>query len=251
DAEGRRVAAIWVDDESNIVLPFDPEEVMVTLWSEAYRNVGSGSASAAKALALRAYYRLRPAIPRRLQIGMRRVGARIQARGRFPRWPVETSLHDFYEVLFGCLQRVAGQPIPWIAPWPNGRSWALVLTHDVETAVGVEKIELLRQVELDGGFRSSWNFVPERYHTDEEVLEPLRADGFELGVHGLRRDGRDLESLAMIDERAPVMRRYAERWGAVGFRSPATHRVWEWMPLLGFEYDSSSPDTDPYEPIPG
>lgn len=48
-----------------------------------------------------------------------------------------------------------------------------------------------------------------------------------------------------------MMRRYAERWGAVGFRSPATHRVWEWMPLLGFEYDSSSPDTDPYEPIPG
>jgi hypothetical protein len=47
------------------------------------------------------------------------------------------------------------------------------------------------------------------------------------------------------------MREYAERWQAVGFRSPATHRVWEWMPLLGFDYDSSYPDTDPYEPQPG
>jgi hypothetical protein len=35
------------------------------------------------------------------------------------------------------------------------------------------------------------------------------------------------------------MREFATRWNAVGFRSPATHRVWEWMPLLGFHYDSS------------
>ena len=47
------------------------------------------------------------------------------------------------------------------------------------------------------------------------------------------------------------MREYAKKWRAVGFRSPATHRVWEWMPLLGFDYDSSFPDTDPYEPQPG
>ena len=38
---------------------------------------------------------------------------------------------------------------------------------------------------------------------------------------------------------------------AYGFRSPATHRRWEWMPELPFLYDSSFPDTDPYEPIPG
>jgi hypothetical protein len=48
-----------------------------------------------------------------------------------------------------------------------------------------------------------------------------------------------------------AIRQYANRWGAVGYRSPATHRRWEWMPLLGFEYDSSYPDTDPFEPQPG
>jgi hypothetical protein len=47
------------------------------------------------------------------------------------------------------------------------------------------------------------------------------------------------------------MRAAAERWGAVGFRAPATQRRWEWMPLLGFDYDSSYPDTDPYEPQAG
>jgi len=47
------------------------------------------------------------------------------------------------------------------------------------------------------------------------------------------------------------MREYADRWHAAGFRSPATQRRWEWMPRLGFDYDSSYSDTDPYEPQPG
>jgi hypothetical protein len=57
--------------------------------------------------------------------------------------------------------------------------------------------------------------------------------------------------LEMIGRRSPEMRAYAERWGARGFRSPATHRDWELMPLLGFDYDSSYPDTDPFEPQAG
>jgi hypothetical protein len=47
------------------------------------------------------------------------------------------------------------------------------------------------------------------------------------------------------------MREAAEHWGSVGFRSPAMHRHFEWMPLLGFDYDSSCPDTDPFEPQAG
>jgi glycosyltransferase involved in cell wall biosynthesis len=47
------------------------------------------------------------------------------------------------------------------------------------------------------------------------------------------------------------MRSHAERWNAVGFRSPGTQRKWGWMPRLGFDYDSSYSDTDPYEPQPG
>jgi len=47
------------------------------------------------------------------------------------------------------------------------------------------------------------------------------------------------------------MRAAATRWGAVGLRSPATQRSWDLMPMLGFDYDSSYTDTDPYEPQPG
>jgi hypothetical protein len=110
---------------------------------------------------------------------------------------------------------------------------------------------LLRAVERDLGYCSSWNFVPERYTVDPAVLATLRAEGCEVGVHGLRHDGRDLASRRMLEERLPAMRSYADTWGAVGFRSPATQRSWDLMPLLGFDYDSSYTDTDPYEPQPG
>jgi hypothetical protein len=141
--------------------------------------------------------------------------------------------------------------VPWLDPWPEGFSWALVLTHDVETAEGCRQVELLRGPERELGYRSSWNFVPERYPVQHELMAALRAEGCEIGVHGLRHDGRDLGSAKLLAERRPRMRRYAQEWGAVGFRSPATQRVWEWMPTLGFDYDSSYTDTDPYEPQAG
>ena len=78
-----------------------------------------------------------------------------------------------------------------------------------------------------------------------------RKAGFEIGVHGLYHDGRDLESERTLQRRLPEIRQWAERWHAVGFRSPATHRSWGLMPQLGFDYDSSYPDTDPYEPVAG
>jgi hypothetical protein len=182
---------------------------------------------------------------------MRRAFAQIQARTEFPRWPVESSLHDLYAYLLGRLEEVTGGPLPWIGAWPGGFAWTLLLTHDVETAVGYQNVHLLRDVEKQMGFRSSWNFVPRRYEVDQALVEELWRDGFEVGVHGLYHDGRDLASRELVEQRGPAMRAYGTRWRAVGFRSPATHRRWELMPLLGFEYDSSYPDTDPFEPQPG
>ncbi len=175
----------------------------------------------------------------------------MQARSRFPRWPVETALHDFFDLFISMLAGIAGEPVPHIAPWPDGHSWALVLTHDVETAAGVEAIEPILELERGFGLRSSWNFVPRRYAVDDDRLSELVADGFEVGVHGLLHDGRDLESLERLRERLPGIREAAERWGAVGFRSPATQRQWELMPMLGFDYDCSYPDSDPFEPQGG
>ena len=251
DGQGQPVARVWHDGNGNLVLPFDPAEAITACWAERYRTAGDSIAGWSRQMALRSYYRLRPALPRPVQLRLRQAYSRVQARTTFPRWPVETALHDLYAVLFHWSTLLAGGPVPWIAPWPHGHRWALVLTHDVETAAGCRMLPVVRDLELGLGYRSAWNFVPGRYHVDDDLVAGLTEQGFEVGVHGLYHDGRDLESLAVLEERLPAIREYAGRWQAGGFRSPATHRVWEWMPRLGFDYDSSYPDTDPFEPQPG
>jgi hypothetical protein len=250
DEDGRPLGAVWCAVDGSIVTPFDPDEVVTTFWSERYAEVDGLSSRRVRSAAMAAYYGVRPLLPRRLQIGMRRLYSRVQAKTACPRWPVEDSLHAFLDTVLGWAGSLAGGPVPWIAPWPSGRTWALVLTHDVETMEGVRRMSVLRDLEASRGYRSSWNFVPGRYSVDDGLVAELQYQGFEVGLHGLYHDGRDLEP-SELPRRLPEMRRYAERWGAVGFRSPATHREWETMATLPFDYDSSSPDTDPYEPQPG
>jgi peptidoglycan/xylan/chitin deacetylase (PgdA/CDA1 family) len=252
DAAGARVASVWRGADGSVLLPFDPDEVLRTYVSEDYHAVAQGRGSeATSALARRAYYTLRPLIPRRLQIAMRRAHSRVRMRATFPAWPVEPCLHDLLRAVLGLAAEVARAPVPYLAPWPSGRTSAVVLTHDVETHVGYGCLDLMMERERRAGFRSSWNFVPERYAVEDERVRALVADGFEVGLHGLRHDGRDLESLATLQKRLPAMRSWAQRWGAVGFRSPATQRGFDLIPVLGFDYDSSYPDTDPFEPQGG
>ena len=249
DAAGRPVASVWRDAGGNVLLPFDPGEVMWRFFSEHYQDAARGAGL--RALLVRAYYVARPLIPRPVQIALRRAFTRVQEHASFPAFPVEPALHDFYEWLFQLVAEFAGGPVPWLSRWPHGHEWALVLTHDVETAAGLAALDTLRDIERATGHRSSWNFVPQRYPTPDPIIAQLTAEGCEIGVHGLRHDGRDLGSLRLLRRRLPAIKRYARRWGAVGFRSPATQRTWELMPLLGFGYDSSYHDTAPYEPQPG
>jgi len=248
--DGRPVASIWAHADGSVLLPFDPDELIGNLRGERYRTIGGRqSSSRLTGFARRVYYLVRPVVPRRLQIALRRRFARVQARASFPRWPVEPSLHDLQELILGVCARVAGQPLPMLSAWPGDFRWALVLTHDVERRVGYESIHVLRDLELRCGYRSAWNLVPRRdYDVDAELVQELRDGGFEVGVHGLHHDGRDIECLR---ERLGEIRDWATQWGSTGFRAPALHRDWEVMPQLGFDHDSSVPDTDPYEPMPG
>jgi hypothetical protein len=251
--QGIVLASIWHGEDGSVFLPFDPNEIISNYLSERYKTLAKPAlVPRLEVLARRSYYRVRPFLPRAAQMRMRRSFSRVQAKAQFPRWPIETALHDFYALLFSLLAEIAAEPIPTLAPWPQGFRWALVLTHDVEGAVGHANLLKLLQVELRRGYRSSWNFVPENEAPAEDVfVEELRASGFEVGVHGLLHDGRDLASLRMLKKRLPRIRDYAQRWQAVGFRSPGTLRRLELMPLLGFDYDSSYSDTAPFEPQPG
>jgi len=135
--------------------------------------------------------------------------------------------------------------------WPNGKKFAFVLTHDVESKAGLDRCQSLMQLELDMGFRSSFNFVPEGdYQVSGELRRELTANGFEVGIHDLKHDGRLFTSRNNFRRRATRINHYAREWGASGFRSGFMLRNLDWLHDLEVQYDASTFDTDPFEPQP-
>lgn len=202
--------------------------------------------------ALTAYYAIKPLVPRSVQLRARRRYARRQASRAFPSWPIEPILVDAaHRGIRQTLHERAVDQIPMIGYWPSDYQSACILTHDVEGPSGIANIEQVREIERRHGLVSSWNFVAEDYSIPDGAFRTLRDAACEIGLHGIHHDGKLFQSRARFEAELPKIRNYLERWGAVGFRSPATHRRAPWMHELGCLYDSSFPDTDPFEPQPG
>lgn len=214
---------------------------------ERYRGEDRG-----RSHALAAYYAVKSLLPRRLQIAMRRMYARRQARTEFPRWPIEPLLVERRRAeLRAALDRRDGERMPVVASWPEGKRFAAILTHDVEGPSGVANVRRVLEIERRHGFVSSWNFVAEWYPIEDTLFDHIRAAGCEVGLHAIKHDCKLFESRASFEAELPAIHRYLAEWDAAGFRSPATHRNADWMPELGALYDSSFPDTDPFEPQAG
>jgi len=181
------------------------------------------------------YYRVKPYIPRSVQIQMRRVVVQQQRRKSKHVWPIDEN---------------AGKlPEGWRG-WPDNKSFALVLTHDVDTGKGMERCASLMDIEMGLGFRSSFNFVPERYNIPPQLRRMMEKCGFEVGIHGLNHDGNMFRSRAIFEYQSFHINRYLKDWGVVGFRAPLMYHHLEWIQELDIEYDTSTFDTDPFEPQP-
>lgn len=178
---------------------------------------------------------MKPWIPRSVQLFLRRTNVRIRMKKYREIWPID--------------ERAATPPFGW-AGWPEGKRFALILTHDVDTARGMERCHALANLEESLGFRSSFNFVPERYNVKRDLRQHLTSRGFEVGVHDLNHDGKLYDSLEIFEERAIKINQYLETWESVGFRSASMLHNLEWIHKLNIVYDASTFDTDPFEPQP-
>jgi hypothetical protein len=181
------------------------------------------------------YYFVKPVIPRFLQIAVRRKQAAQTARGVKNTWPIDWSSGI--------------KPEGWRG-WPDDRDFAFVVTHDVESERGLRRCLRLARAERDLGFVSSFNFVPEKYFLLPEIRNELTTTRFEVGVHDLRHDGRLFSSEKTFLQHVPIINSYLALWKAAGFRAGSMYHNLEWMHNIRIEYDSSTFDTDPFEPQP-
>jgi hypothetical protein len=224
------------------------EDVLPRVLGEAIYGPKQWQLSAAK----RFYYQVKPFLPRSLRTLGRQLYRQSQ-EAHFPlKWPVEDRYVRFqFQCLASVLEQRGLDSIPYVNFWPAGHRYSFVLTHDIEEEQGATFVQAVADLEERYGFRSVFNFVPERYPIDAGLLEDLRQRGFEIGVHGLKHDGKLFSSRSLFERRATKINQYLHQWGAVGFRAPYTHRNPEWMQALEVEYDLSFFDTDPHEPLPG
>jgi peptidoglycan/xylan/chitin deacetylase (PgdA/CDA1 family) len=213
---------------------------------------GAHDVTTPRSRALTSFYALEPYIPLRIKLAVRRLYARRRSTYGFPAWPVEDSLVRLQGELFRAeMERRGVDRIPFLNFWPDAKRFAFVLTHDVEGPVGLSNIERVLDVERQHGVVSAWYFVAEDYEIPPGTFELIRSAGGEVGLHGLTHDGKLFGDRACFEAQLEGIHRCLRDWGAVGFRSPATHRNAAWMHELGCLYDSSVPDTDPFEPQPG
>jgi hypothetical protein len=184
----------------------------------------------------RFFYALKPLIPRTVQIFLRRQIAEHKRRKNGYHWPIDPNS--------------AKPPEGWPG-WPDGKNFALVLSHDVDTLKGYNNVRKLADLEEEMGFRSQFNFVPERYgEISVDLLTELKQRGFGIGVHGLKHDGKLFSSKKIFDERAPRINAYLKKWGTRGFTTPSMIRNHDWMHALDIDHCVSTFDTDPFEPEP-
>ena len=182
----------------------------------------------------RAYYALKPFIPWSWRMSFRRAIARRQRRLYENVWPID---------------EVASHPPREWQGWPDGRQFAFLISHDVEGPAGLENCRRLAEIEMELGFRSCFNFVPEGTYTVPPSLRSWLVErGFEVGVHDLHHDGKLYHSAHRFTHHARRINDYLRSWDARGFRSAYMLRNLDWIHELGIEYDSSTFDTDPFEP---
>lgn len=228
-----------------------PNELDLDLDDEHYlyeRYAGGGDRSRL----LELYYRVRPVVPRRVQLALRRAYAPRQARREFPAWPSEDLLlRREHARLREQLDARGTETMPVVGWWPHGRSSAAIITHDVEGPEGVARIPEILEIEAQHGIVSSWNFCADWYPIPDGTFQLVRDAGCEVGLHGIKHDGLLFASRTNFTMELPKIHAALGAFDAVGFRSPSTHRNAEWMHELACLYDSSFPDSDPFEPQGG
>jgi len=158
-------------------------------------------------------------------------------------------------IFLAALVIASGSPIPTIGFWRRGKSYALAVSHDVETRVGLEDgAGLLIGVEKEIGIRSTWNIPSDRYPLSSQLLIALAETG-EVGGHDTKHDGRLV--FTSFKDKVGRVRRCRERLESLskrevrGFRAPLLQHGRELVEALGragYEYDSSMPSWEPLSP---
>ena len=158
-------------------------------------------------------------------------------------------------IFLASLVTASPDPIPIIRFWRRGKSFALAISHDVETQLGLEDgAARLIEVERELGVQSTWNIPSDRYPLSSQLLVSLAKSG-EVGGHDTKHDGKLLftkgeakvKRVRLCKERLEHLSGQEVR----GFRAPLLQHsrgLVDSLAEAGYGYDSSMPSWEPLSP---
>jgi hypothetical protein len=234
---------------ARLELPFDPKEVIDNLRLERY----VGQSPKGSDLLRECYYSVRPFMTLDIRKSVQRWRARNWQNIPFPKWPVDTTVEDVCEKLMLLSMEARGvESVPFVWFWPKGARGCCVMTHDVETAAGMDFCDEVMNVDDAYGTKASFEVVPEtRYEVSRAQVDRMWKRGFEVTIQDLNHDGRLFDNEKEFLKRAQTINRYAAQYGAKGFRAAVLYRKPEWLDALEFSYDMSIPTVAHLDPQRG
>ena len=150
-------------DGSEVLLPYDPVEVIDNLRLERYATQFACSRLNGWQRALKTfYYFLRPGMPVAVRKHLQRAYLRGWESAPFPRWPVDTTVESIHEdLLFRSMKASGVEKMPFVWFWPGGAKSCVTLTHDVEGPEGFAACTDLMDLDDLFAMKASFQMVPE------------------------------------------------------------------------------------------
>lgn len=155
-------------------------------------------------------------------------------------------------ILIRALQEATGELLQK-KTW-EGRRYACLITHDVDTREGLQRALALKRVEERYDIPSAWFLSTKRYKLESEVISQLANYG-EVGAHGTKHDGKliRLSKEEIVDRLSEAKQILETTVGqdVVGFRAPLlqhNRRIIQAVEEAGYSYDTSIPTWEPMHP---
>jgi hypothetical protein len=238
-----------------IRLAFDPVQIVENLRRERYvKSIGIKDGRMVDLPIVRkTYYAVRELLPVAVRKHLQKVYLGGWRKLPFPNWPLDCTVDTIHEHLLRLWMEAKGvRRVPFVWFWPNGAPNALIMTHDVETALGRDFTPELIRIDQSHHIRSSFQVIPEkRYDVPDAYVRQIRDSGFEFNIHDLNHDGYLYQERQLFLRRAQKINEYAEKYGATGFRAGVMYRNLDWYDAYEFSYDMSVPNVAHLEPQRG
>ena len=136
----------------------------------------------------------------------------------------------------------------------NGRKYACLLTHDIDSREGLREARVLKRMEDRYDLPSAWYIPSAHFRLDSPTIRELANNG-EIGSHDTRHDGRLARlSREKMMERLSSSRRVLSKCAGCaveGFRAPLLQHnlgIMDALMSVGYSYDTSIPTWEPKHP---